>query len=578
MTELPANGTATANDVNLDPAKVAGAAMKILTEDPRFKVTEAEIRGNVFRVFENAPPSLTGLLMAGAAHGDKPFLIYEDEVWTFAQTWEQALRLADGLKNTFGLGKGDKIGIAMRNYPEWCVAYMAICSLGAVSVPLNAWWKTEELEYAIRDCGVKHIFVDARRLDYLKPIRAEYELSLILTREDGDGADHLYADVIAAGAPTPPVTDIDPEDDLSIVYTSGSTGSPKGVVLTHRGAVSALMSFGFLAAVVKEVQGGVSVFGNNPGILLGVPLFHVTGSHAIFLLSWMVGRRMAIMYRWDAVKACELIRKFELTNFVGVPAQSFELIDAAGPEGLPSILDIGSGGAKRPPDHVRKLKKRFANANPSSGYGLSETNAIGAICSLGDYQRKPDAAGKTVPPLTDIKIVGDDGADCAMGDVGEVWIRSAALFRGYHNLPEATEKAITPDGWFQTGDLGKMDEEGFLYIVDRLKDLIIRGGENISCLEVEGNAYTHDDVAEACVFSVPDDVLGERVGLLVYAKEGKTIEPQALRDFMAQELAGFKVPERIWLSPQQLPRLGTGKFDKITIKRFALQAPPHWKV
>jgi acyl-CoA synthetase (AMP-forming)/AMP-acid ligase II len=240
------------------------------------------------------------------------------------------------------------------------------------------------------------------------------------------------------------------------------------------------------------------------------------------------------------------------------------------------LIDIGSGGAKRPADQVRKLKARFTNANPSSGYGLSETNALGCVISLDDYQRKPDSTGRAVPPCCDIKIVGEKG-DCGVDEVGEIWIRSAANFRGYLNLPEETAKAVTQDGWFRTGDLGRLDAEGFLYIVDRIKDLIIRGGENISCLEVEARAYEHPAVAEAVAFSAPDDVLGERVGLAVFPNAGSKFDPAELRDFMARELANFKCPEKIWVSPEPLPRLGTEKFDKQMIRRFALQHPPTWR-
>ena len=281
-----------------------------------------------------------------------------------------------------------------------------------------------------------------------------------------------------------------------------------------------------------------------------------------------------MMYKWSPENAVELINRHELTNFVGVPSQSFELIEAAGEKGLPTMLDFGSGGAKRPPEHVRKLKEKFKNTNSSSGYGLSETNAIGCIISLDDYQARPDSTGRTVPPITDIKVVDDDGEALSPGNVGEIWIRSPSNFRGYLNMPEETAKSLTADGWFRTGDLGKFDTEGFLYIVDRIKDLIIRGGENISCLEVENCAYEYPAIAEASVFSVPCEVLGERVGLVAVAKSGETIDPAALRSFMAGELAGFKVPERIWLSPQPLPRLGTGKFDKRTVKAMALQYPP----
>ncbi len=564
-----------ADTAPLDPAKTAAAAFKLLAENPLFKVGEAEIRGNVYRVFENAPPSLAGLFAhAAATHGEKEFLIFEDERISFAELWRRACRFAHALKDELGVKQGDTVALAMRNFPEWCVSYMAVISLGAVVVPLNAWWKDEELHYGLKDCGAKTVIADAKRLDYIKTFKEELGLTLVLAREKAEGADHHYEDLLERSRnDAVPEVDIHPDDDFCIVYTSGSTGHPKGVVLTHRGAISALFSWTFIASILKELRGGVSPFGDDPGILLGIPLFHVTGSHSIFLLSYMVGRRVVMMYRWDPKEAAAIINREKLTNFVGVPSQSFELMQAVGPEGLPTLIDIGSGGAKRPADHVKKLAEKFKNSKPSSGYGLSETNALGCVISQGDYQLRPDSTGRPVPPVTDIKIM-KDGEEQPVGGVGEVWIRSPANFRGYHNLPEETAKAITPDGWFRTGDLGKMDAESYLYIVDRLKDLIIRGGENISCLEVENRVYEHGDVAEAVVFSVPDDVLGERVGLVVYPKEDMTIDAEELRNFLAEELAAFKVPERIWISPAKLPRLGTAKFDKITVRKIALQHPP----
>lgn len=560
-----------------DQGLLAATAFRLIAEDPRFKVGEAEIRGNVYRVFENAPPSLRELFAyAAATHGDREFMTFDHEgreALSFKETWARACRFARALETELGVKKGDYVAIAMRNFPEWCVAYMAIVSLGAVVVPLNAWWKAHELEYGLENSGARIVVADRRRLEYLAPLKTKLDLTLILAREEGEGADYRFDELIAGVSDaSQPQTEIHPEDDFAIVYTSGSTGDPKGVVLTHRSAISALMSWSFVAAILRDMAGGVSPFGENPGILLAIPLFHVTGSHAIFLMSFLVGRRMAIMYRWDAKEAVDIINREQLTNFVGVPSQSFELMQAAGDDGLPSLLDIGSGGAKRPAEHVKQLAAKFSG-NPSSGYGLSETNALGCIISRGDYQLRPDSTGKPVPPLTDIKIM-KDGAEAPRGEVGEVWIRTPANFRGYHNMPEETEKALTPDGWFRTGDLGKMDAENFLYIVDRIKDLIIRGGENVSCLEVENRVYEHGDIAEAVVFSVPDKVLGERVGLVFYPKKGASIDPHELRAFIAEALAQFKVPERIWVSPAPLPRLGTAKFDKLTVKKIALQHPP----
>ncbi|HRX40403.1 MAG TPA: class I adenylate-forming enzyme family protein [Parvularculaceae bacterium] len=558
----------------VDPMKVFAAAARILAEEPMFAVGEADIRGNTYRVFKNAPPSLVGIFLFGTQFADKDFLIYEDERLTFAETWERACRFANALARDFKIGKGDKVAIAMRNFPEWCISYMAIISLGAVVVPLNAWWKNEELHYGLADCGAKLVIVDDKRMERILPCKKDLGLTLILARGGGEGADHHYEDLLeSCWDASVPSVDIQPEDDFCIVYTSGSTGNSKGVILTHRGVVSTLLSWAFVASALKEARGGESLFGDNPGILLAVPLFHVTGSHSLFLMSMLIGRRVVMMYKWDPKKAVELINHHQLTNFVGVPSQSYELVDAAGDTSMPSLLDIGSGGAKRPPEHVKLLKKKFPNANPASGYGLSETNALGCIISLDDYQKHPDSTGRPVPPVTDIKIMMEEG-EAQTGEVGEIWIRSPANFRGYLNLPEETAKSLTPDGWFKSGDLGRFDEEGFLYIVDRTKDVIIRGGENISSLEVEHRAHEFPGVAEVAAFSVPDEVLGERVGLVVYPKPGATVEPLALRDFIAAELAEFKVPERIWISPVPLPRLGTEKFDKRTVRMIALQHPP----
>lgn len=570
MTATPAPETAP-----LQLQDLVAEAMKLLATDPLFKVGEAEIRGNTYRVFENIPQNLAAFFAeTTAAQGERPFLTYEGERMTFAGLQLEACRFAHAMAAKYGVRQGDHVAIAMRNYPEWCVAYMGLIALGAVVVPLNAWWKSEELQFGLEDSGAKIVIVDGKRLDYIKPIKEKMGLTLILARDKGEGADARMDELIAATSDaSQPAVDINPDDRYCIVYTSGSTGKPKGVVLTHRGAVSALYSWFFLFNVLTNARDGVSVAGDDPGILLAVPLFHVTGSHSIFMLSFLLGRRIVMMRRWDANEAAQLIKDEKLTNFVGVPSQSYELSRAAGNDGLDTLVDIGSGGAKRPADQVEKLKQSFSQAMPSSGYGLSETNAIGCVISLNLYQERPDSTGRPVPPLTDIKIV-KDGEDMPKGEVGEIWIRSPGNFEGYWNRPDDTAAALTEDGWFRTGDLGKMDDLDYVYIVDRIKDIIIRGGENISCLEVEAAAYEFETVAEAVAFSVPDDVLGERVGLVVFPKAGASMEATELHEFMSENIAGFKVPERIWISPAPLPRLGTEKFDKLTIKKIALGHPP----
>lgn len=561
--------------ITIPRERLDAAIRRHVAEAPLFAVGEAEIRGQTYRVFKNAPPSLAGLFAYGAIHGEKDFLVYGEERVSFAELWRRGCRVANALRDRFGVRKGDRVAIAMRNYPEWCAIYVGVITLGAVVVPLNAWWKSEELGQALKDCGAKLVFVDGKRREYIHPYKNDLGLTLVLVRDAGV-ADFRFEELLAAAHDdTAPQADIHPDDDFSLLYTSGSTGTPKGALLTHRGAISTLLSWALIASAAKEANGGVSILGDHPGVLLAVPLFHVTGSHSLFMLSWLIGRRIVFMYKWGAEEAVSLIKKHQLTSFVGVPSQSFELSETAAPGDLASMVDISSGGAKRPPEHVGAIAKKHL-VNPSSGYGLSETNAGGCLITANDYRERPESTGRVIPPVTDLKIMTEAG-EAATGEVGEVWIRSPINFRGYHNLPEETAKALTPDGWFRTGDLGRLDDEGFLTIVDRLKDLIIRGGENISCLEVEARAYAFPDVKEAVVFSVPDPVLNERVGLVIYAKDG-AIDLAHLRAFIAESLAAFKAPERIWLSPQPLPRLGTEKFDKQLIRMIALQHPPQFSV
>jgi len=560
-------------------ARVEATAERLLAENPMFAVEQAEIRGARMKVFANAPASLRDIFLFGAMHGDATFLIYEGERWTFKETWEAACRLADTLTRDYGVGPGDTVAIAMRNYPEFCFAYMAAVSTGARIAPLNAWWGGTELAFALEDCGAKHVFVDGKRLQHISPYREKLGLKLFLARDEAAGADDTVADMIAraqsAEAPTAP---IEPDSDFCVLYTSGSTGRPKGALLTHRGVVSAVLSWTFMATAVRETDPDATIFGDEPGALLAVPLFHVTGSHSVFLLSLVIGRKLVIMYRWDPNAAADIIERERLTNFLGVPTQSLELMNAAGDRKLDTLVDIGAGGAKRPPEHVGRLKKTFESANPSAGYGLTETNALGCYNGLADYQERPDSTGRVVPPVTEMKVVSQEGEDLGTDEVGELWIRSPAVFRGYLNLPEATAAALTPDGWFRTGDLARIDADGFVYIVDRIKDLIIRGGENVSALEVENAIYAHSDVAECSVFSVPDERLGERVGAAVLPKDGATIDSEALRAFLLETLAAFKTPERIWISPGPLPRLGTGKIDKRSVRAIAIEHPPTFAV
>ncbi len=542
--------------------------------NPLFEVGEADIRGVTYRVFKNAPPSLRDLFGFAALHGDKDFIVFRDDRFTFADTYAKANQFAHALTEELGVKPGDKVAIAMRNYPEWCFAYMGAISMGAVVVPLNAWWGTDEFDYALSDCGAKVIVCDAKRLEALKPLREKFGLTLVLARETGDGADQQFDDLVADRATDAPTNPIDPDQDFCICYTSGSTGHPKGVVLTHRGALSTIMSWALLAEATKLTEG--DMFGETPGVLMGIPLFHVTASHSHFMLSMVAGRKIVMMYKWDVEEALGLLETEELSNFVGVPTQSLELANAAGDRRFPKLIDIGAGGAKRPPEHVERIAKAFPGSHPSAGYGLTETNALGAVIGRAEYRDHPDSTGKVVPPVTDMRIVAE-GKDMPVGEKGEIWIRSPANFREYLNKPEATAEAFAEDGWFRTGDMGRFDADGFLYVEGRYKDIVIRGGENISALEVENAIYTDENVAEVAVISVPHDVLGEVVGAVVLPKPGCTIDPESVRATVLEHLAPFKAPEVVWIAPQQLPRVGTGKIDKLTTRQIALANEPNWR-
>ena len=530
------------------------------------------------RVFLASNMSLRDFLaMKAAEFADHEFMTYGDEHFGQGESWQRACRFANALIAGHDVKPGDKVAIAMRNYPEWCLAYMAIVATGATVVPLNAWWKAEELHYALKDSKARIVIGDAKRLGYIHPCKEELGLTLIAAREESEHADARLEDMVeSAASAAVPATPIDPDSDFCILYTSGTTGKPKGALLTHRSIINAVLSWKFLVECIQELRPDVPLIPDNATILLSLPLFHVTAAHPVFLLSWLTGRRIVFMYRWDVDEALRLIREEKITNLAVVPTQAHEVIEKAKPGDLDTLADILTGGAKRPPHHVAEAREKFPAVMVSSGYGLTETNALGCHNSLHEYIKNPDSAGRAIPPVTEVAIFDEQMTRQPPGEVGEVCIKSPANFRGYLEMPEETARALTEDGWFRTGDLGRMDERGFLTIVDRLKDLIIRGGENISCLEIENEIYKFPGVMETAVFGVPDEHMGERVGAVVWPGDDGTIDPAALHAFLARNIAGFKVPEKIWISPQKLPRGGTDKLDKRFIKQTAIAFPPHY--
>ena len=554
-------------------AQLEAIARQITQAEEVLNVGETDVLGVTQPAFVNAPTDLRFLLMKAMEHADKEGVIFEDQRWTFGELVGKSVAFANALIQRHGVTPGTRVALAMRNSPEWMAAFLGVIAAGGVVVPLNGWWTSEEMGFGLTDCGAKIVIAGSRQIDRIRPFRDSLGLTLIAGRgEIVDVDDTFDAMVAACAGQEPPAIEIDPDSDFAIFYTSGSTGSPKGAVLTQRGAVTTILSFALLGAALRLANGDEDFTEGDPGVLLCLPLFHCTGSHAVFMLSLFSGRKMVLMRKWDAGEAVELIQREKLTDMVGVPTMSHELTLEAERRGvtLDTLQGMGTGGAKRPEAHVEKINQVFPKAWASSGYGLTETNALGTYNGYAEYQQKPGSCGAPLPAVTFIKTVDESGRETPTGEPGEVWIKSPAVFRGYLNQPEATADVLTEDRWFKTGDVGIIDEDGFLFIVDRIKDMVIRGGENVSCLEVEGALAKHPDILEAAVIGIPDERLGERVGAAILLREGATLSDEEIIDFLKPHLAAFKLPERIWRMDGPLPRGGTSKIDKPGLRKMLL--------
>ncbi len=539
-----------------------------------FEIVETEIRGVSTRVWKNAPPSLRAVLDRSRLHGDLDFLVYEDERMNFAEHYGVVATLARRMLEDWGLRKGDRVAIAMRNYPEWSMVFWATVVVGAVSVPLNAWWKGEEFEYGLKDSGSTLLFCDAERASVLAPYLGGLDLrAAVVARSAGGPAPGFerFEDVIGTPAPdaAPPDVALDPDDEATIFYTSGTTGKPKGALGTHRNVCSNLVSLAFSQARGALRSG--SQFpppGDRPqqAQLISVPFFHATGCHAILVGNTAFGGKLVMMYKWDPERALELIERERLTSFGGVPSMVWQVLESPSfsSRDLSSVVTVGYGGAPAAPELLRRIKQAFPAVSAGNGYGLTETSSITTFNIGEDYVRKPESVGLPVP-VCEVKAVGEGGKEVPAGEVGELWIKGPNVVKGYWNKPEATEQTFT-DGWLHSGDLGRVDDEGFVYVVDRTKDMLIRGGENIYCVEVESVLYDHPEVMDAAVVGIPHRVLGEEVGAVVQLTPGSTLTPEALRDHVAARLAAFKVPARIELRSDPLPRNPSGKILKRELK------------
>lgn len=519
-----------------------------------------ERHGQTVPMIARAPPTLPAFFAHFCAeHADKTFLIDGDRRLTFAETHALARRLAQAMVSRHGVRPGDRVGLAARNSANWIVAHMAILMAGGCATLLNGWWVGEELAGGVAIAGCRLVLADGPRAERLAGQGSNALIEVFA--HDADGLTALLAEADET-AELPVVA----HDDLAtMLFTSGSTGKCKGVVSDQRGVVQAAMSY---AAQTLMVLTHLTARGrtpqDQPAALVNVPLFHVTGEVPLYLQSFIIGRKLVLMPKWEAVEAMRLIECEKVTYFVGVPLMSIEIAEHPRRHefDLSSCTTFAAGGAPRPVEHVPRIRAALPNGFPVLGYGLTETNAVGCGNFNENYQAKPASTGPASRPLVEVATFADGGARLPAGELGEIGFRTVCNFIGYWRDPAATAAAITADGFVLTGDVGRVDEDGYLFILDRKKDLIIRGGENISSLEVESALYAHPAVAEASVFGLPCPFYGEVPVAVWLAKPGTQAGEDDLRSFLGKHLAPFKIPVRLWQEQGSLPRLGTEKIDK----------------
>ena len=549
------------------------ATKRVLDTDDLYQFSEYTFDGQIYKRFVNTPQTLHELLEYGKETRQwDEFIVYENERITYSEFLEKVNSVAAFLQKELGVKKGDKVAIAMRNFPEYPILLMGIVSVGAIVVFVNAWWTTSEMEYGFYDSSAKICFADIERLKAILPFSKDFGIKLIGIRsEHGDNFLDYEKEVASYPAKNLQVPNIDPNDEFGIMYTSGSTGEPKGVVLSHRGAISAVFSWLMMEKIGSYVYPEKASTKKPSSILLLSPLFHVNGSHPNFLYGIAKGSKIALMYKWDPKKAVDIIENETITLIRAVPTVISDLVEEAIAQNksLSSLETLNAGGAKRPPPNVAYEKKALPSTDISSGYGMTETNALGIGVSGDEYLENPELAGRLIGVLQDIKIVDENDMEVKYGDVGEIAIKSPANMLCYLNKKKETDKVLI-DGWMHTGDLGHMNSQGLVTIVDRKKNIIIRGGENISCLEVEGMLQKHQSILESIVFAVPNERFGEEVGACINLKKKESLQREEIYQFLNGKLAKFKIPAHYWLTDDSLPRGATDKLDRITTRELCL--------
>ena len=541
---------------------------KLSGEGEDYELLEGTVFGRPCRLFKNGPKTLRELYEQNLS--DETFIVYENERLSYRQTYEMASRVAQMMISEYGITSGDRVAISMRNFPEWIIAFCATTSIGGIAVAMNSLWNPEEMAYGLSDSGAKLLFADEERLQRLRQVKNTIDTKVIAVRAESETEypdlnkllDNYESTQMPSALPQP-------EDIATLLYTSGSTGHPKGVASCHLNITTALLGWeldGQAGMMVNKLE--PPILDHQPATLLAVPLFHATGSHAVFLQSYRHQRKIVSMYKWEPAAAAELIEKEKITSFIAPAAMTGDLVQEAlrTNKDLSSLASVGGGGAPRAPEQVKNIHDSFEKAMPGTGWGMTETNAIGTGIGGQDYLDHPASSGRC-SIVNELQVIGEKGEALEPMNRGELLIRGSTIFQGYWNKPEANAEVFTSDGWMKTGDVAYIDAEGYLYIVDRIKDLVIRGGENIGCGEVEAALLEHPDVLEASVYAVADERLGEEVGATYYSSE--ELQEEDLRKFMADRLAKFKIPRYLWGQRNALPRTASGKILKREIREEA---------
>jgi long-chain acyl-CoA synthetase len=536
-----------------------------------FGISKIDVRGQSLKSFTLAPGSLRDVWAMTAGYAERDYLVYEGEVWTYAQAHQEVASIANWMMAN-GVQPGDRVAIAMRNYPEWILTYWALVSIGVAVVGINAWWVADELDFGLTDSAPKAIICDQDRLNNFMTIRDNHKDMTVIGVRLKEAVEGVvdYADLKNHGGDMPDVT-VDPDSDACIFYTSGTTGRPKGAQLTQRGCVLNIMNVAFMnLAVTKALarRDGTEDQLPEPGqgpvtvTLVTTPLFHVTANNCVVQPATLTGGKIIHMYKWDAGEALKMIEAHKITGISGVPVMSREIISHPDFDkyDTSSLTALGGGGSQLQPDLVQKIDTSLKNGRAATGYGMTEVCGIISAISSDYFADRPDSAGPFVPTL-EYKTIDSEGNTLPDGALGELCVKGANVIKGYLNRPEATEETIK-DGWLSTGDIARIDEDGFVYIVDRAKDMVLRGGENVYCAEVEVAIFKHNAISECTVFGVLDDRLGEEVGAAIFFKPGEEISAAEIREHCSGLIAKFKVPRYIWILDEPLPRNASGKFLK----------------